>query len=165
MTRETKAGLVVSCSFLCLVGVVLYCKLNGPKPPLADSYAEGVVEVPPAPTAVNENNHSDDAVQPFGSDNTSSPSEKLASTITESGSKMPAFGNNDVSASGAKTAGEGPAVPDQPSNGDLAANSASKTEQDKKSASASSVSIYAIPDPVSDDKSPTSANPTTSAGS
>jgi len=34
MTRETKAGLVVSCSFLCLVGVVLYSKLNGPKPPL-----------------------------------------------------------------------------------------------------------------------------------
>ena len=28
MTRETKAGLVVSCSFLCLVGVVLYSKLT-----------------------------------------------------------------------------------------------------------------------------------------
>ncbi|HEV3202950.1 MAG TPA: hypothetical protein VGY77_01135 [Gemmataceae bacterium] len=28
MTRETKLGLVVSCSFLCLVGVVLYTKLN-----------------------------------------------------------------------------------------------------------------------------------------
>jgi hypothetical protein len=28
MTRETKAGLVVSCSFLCLVGVVLFSKFN-----------------------------------------------------------------------------------------------------------------------------------------
>ena len=28
MTRETKAGLVVSCSFLCLVGIVLFSKLN-----------------------------------------------------------------------------------------------------------------------------------------
>lgn len=28
MTRETKAGLVVSCSFLCLVGVVLFSKVN-----------------------------------------------------------------------------------------------------------------------------------------
>ena len=28
MTRETKAGLLVSCSFLCLVGVVLFSKLN-----------------------------------------------------------------------------------------------------------------------------------------
>jgi hypothetical protein len=28
MTRETKAGLLVSCSFLCLVGVVLYSKWN-----------------------------------------------------------------------------------------------------------------------------------------
>jgi hypothetical protein len=28
MTRETKMGLVVSCSFLCLVGVVVYTKLN-----------------------------------------------------------------------------------------------------------------------------------------
>src|SRR5262249_44930119 len=28
--RETKAGLVVSCSFLCLVGVVVYSKLNEP---------------------------------------------------------------------------------------------------------------------------------------
>src|SRR5262245_22883923 len=28
MTRETKAGLVVSCSFLCLVGVVLFAKMK-----------------------------------------------------------------------------------------------------------------------------------------
>lgn len=28
MTRETKAGVIVSCSFLCLVGVVLYTKLK-----------------------------------------------------------------------------------------------------------------------------------------
>src|SRR6266581_7295707 len=80
MTRETKAGLVVSCSFLCLVGVVLYCKLNGPKPPLADAYAEGGVEAPPAPTPIGENNHSEDAVLPFGSDDVGSSTEKRAST-------------------------------------------------------------------------------------
>ena len=101
MTRETKAGLVVSCSFLCLVGVVLYCKLNGPKPPLADAYAEGV-EAPPAPTAVNENNHPDDVVLPFGSDNAGLPSGKLASATTEGGSKTPGFANNDVPAPRAK---------------------------------------------------------------
>jgi hypothetical protein len=28
MTRETKAGILVSCSFLCLVGIVLFSKLN-----------------------------------------------------------------------------------------------------------------------------------------
>ncbi len=167
MTRETKAGLVVSCSFLCLVGVVLYCKLNGPKPPLADAYAEGV-EAPPAPTAVNENNHPDDVVLPFGSDNTSSPSEKLAIATTESGSKTSGFGNNDVPSPRAKIANDGPTVSDPPSNGDLAANSASKTEttsQDKKNASASSTSIYALPDPVGDDKDAASANSTKSTGS
>ena len=167
MTRETKAGLVVSCSFLCLVGVVLYCKLNGPKPPLADAYAEGV-EAPPAPTAVNENNHPDDVVLPFGSDDVGSSTEKRASATTEGGSKTPGFANNDVPAPRAKVASDGPTVSDQPSNEDLAANSASKTEttsQDKRNASASSTSIYAIPDPVSDDKDAASANSTKSTGS
>ena len=167
MTRETKAGLVVSCSFLCLVGVVLYCKLNGPKPPLADAYAEGV-EAPPAPTAVNENNHPDDVVLPFGSDDVGSSTEKRASATTEGGSKTPGFANNDVPAPRAKVASDGPTVSDQPSNEDLAANSASKTEttsQDKRNASASSTSIYAIPDPVGDDKDAASANSTKSTGS
>ncbi len=56
MTRETKAGLVVSCSFLCLVGLVFYCKLNGTGNSSADLRAEAAsVEVPPDPVAISEN--------------------------------------------------------------------------------------------------------------
>ena len=33
MTRETKVGIVVSCSFLCLLGVVVTSKLHGERPP------------------------------------------------------------------------------------------------------------------------------------
>ena len=36
MTRETKAGLVVSCSFLCLVGIVLVSKLKEANAPAPD---------------------------------------------------------------------------------------------------------------------------------
>src|SRR6516165_4895118 len=56
MTRETKAGLVVSCSFLCLVGVVLYCKLTGKNPGLPESDATtGPVTAPDEPTPIEEN--------------------------------------------------------------------------------------------------------------
>src|SRR6266849_144847 len=120
MTRETKAGLVVSCSFLCLVGVVLYSKLNGPKLPPAEGYAEGAVEAPPAPTPVEENTSSD--ILPFGSDNTGSPSEKLADA-RRSAVNTPGFRNNDVGAPRVKS-NDGPAVPDQATNWELA----SKTE-------------------------------------
>src|SRR5450631_699196 len=42
MTRETKIGLVVSCSFLCLVGLVLGSKLKdmGRNAPTAETSAE-----------------------------------------------------------------------------------------------------------------------------
>jgi hypothetical protein len=43
MTRETKLGLVVSCSFLCLLGTVLFLKLNdrGAVPPSPYAKADG----------------------------------------------------------------------------------------------------------------------------
>ena len=50
MTRETKVGMLVSCSFLCLVGAVLYFKMTqGDRTghagdPAGDRFA---VEVPP----------------------------------------------------------------------------------------------------------------------
>src|SRR5260370_35226872 len=55
MTRETKAGLVVSCSFLCLVGVVLYSKLTGKSVGLAEAEAAaGSVAAPEEPTPIEE---------------------------------------------------------------------------------------------------------------
>jgi hypothetical protein len=45
MTRETKVGLVVCCSFLCLVGVVLGCKLRG-EGDQADADGQSVVDEP-----------------------------------------------------------------------------------------------------------------------
>jgi nucleoid-associated protein YgaU len=155
MTRETKAGLVVSCSFLCLVGVVLYSKLHGPKAPLTDEYAAGAVEAPPAPTALEDGNLSE-SVLPFGSDNTGSASEKQAATT----------GNgNAFSKTPANIAGTGPVVGDQTGSGDIA--SASKSEnsvKEDKGASASSTSIYAIPDPVGEDKNPAPGNSSNPVG-
>ena len=161
MTRETKAGLVVSCSFLCLVGVVLYSKLNGPKLPAADAYAEGAVEAPPAPTPIEENTSSE--ILPFGSDNSGSPAEKLADA-GHTQVKTPGLRNNDVGAFPAKT-NDGPAVPDQTS--ELASNSASKetSTADHKNASAPSNPTYAIPDPVEDEKNASSVSPSKSTDS
>jgi hypothetical protein len=163
MTRETKAGLVVSFSFLCLVGVVLYSKLNGPKLPAADAYVEGSVEAPPAPTPVEENTSSQ--TLPFGSDNSGSPSEKLADAgRTEV--KTNGIRNNDVSAHAAKM-NDGPAVPDQSVNSDIASNSASKetSSANHKNASASSNPTYAIPDPVEDEKNVSSVSSSKTADS
>jgi hypothetical protein len=55
MSRETKAGLVVSCSFLCLVGVVLFSKLNekqagGTDSPDEKELAQLLEEPRPAPS-------------------------------------------------------------------------------------------------------------------
>ncbi len=52
MTRETKVGLVVSCSFLCLVGVVLFSKLKEKEGTGTDADAQAREEmmVPPEPT-------------------------------------------------------------------------------------------------------------------
>ena len=52
MTHETKVGLVVSCSFLCLVGVVLFSKLHEQKKTGTDAETQAREEaaVPPEPT-------------------------------------------------------------------------------------------------------------------
>ncbi|HMC87990.1 MAG TPA: hypothetical protein VKI17_00515, partial [Gemmataceae bacterium] len=47
MTRETKAGLVVSCSFLCLVGIVLVSKLKEASTPAPDPDALAVAPADP----------------------------------------------------------------------------------------------------------------------
>ena len=47
MTRETKAGLVVSCSFLCLVGIVLVSKLKEANAPAPDQDALAVAPADP----------------------------------------------------------------------------------------------------------------------
>jgi hypothetical protein len=47
MTRETKAGLVVSCSFLCLVGIVLVSKLKEANTPAPDHDALAVAPADP----------------------------------------------------------------------------------------------------------------------
>jgi hypothetical protein len=47
MTRETKAGLVVSCSFLCLVGIVLVSKLKEANTPVPDHDALAVAPADP----------------------------------------------------------------------------------------------------------------------
>jgi hypothetical protein len=54
MTRETAAGLIVSCSFLCLVGVVLFTKMNEPEPAGTKQESQDVTltEAPPAPEPV-----------------------------------------------------------------------------------------------------------------
>jgi len=153
MTRETKAGLVVSCSFLCLVGAVLYSKLTGPKPPPMDEYAAGPVEAPPAPTPVDENNPSE-AILQLGSETVGSSSEKMAATTGSGTAKAPALPNKDLSTSQDKTGEDGPVVGDQTAAGQTA--SASKPENSSKGDKGASTSIYAIPDPVDDDKNPPS---------
>jgi hypothetical protein len=54
MTHETKAGLVVTASFLGLVGVVLYCKMKEAEPPVPAEYIKqdgsGALDIPPDPT-------------------------------------------------------------------------------------------------------------------
>lgn len=56
MTRETKAGIIVSGSFLCLVGVVLVCKMKEKPPAPATPYvaADGSVQAPADPTPIAE---------------------------------------------------------------------------------------------------------------
>ena len=53
MTRETKAGLVVSGAFLSLVGIVVYCQFKGGNQVAPNPYANagtGLTEVPAEPT-------------------------------------------------------------------------------------------------------------------
>jgi len=54
MTRETKAGLVVSCSFLCLVGVVLVSKLREASHPDDSALLQVPAEPQPVPESQTE---------------------------------------------------------------------------------------------------------------
>ncbi len=53
MTRETKVGLVVSCSFLCLVSTVVYVKYKSPDPETAETSNELAEMIPADPAPVN----------------------------------------------------------------------------------------------------------------
>jgi hypothetical protein len=118
-----------------------------------DEYAAGPVEAPPAPTPVDENNPSE-AILQLGSDSVGSPSEKMAATTGSGTAKAPALPNKDLSTSQAKTGEDGPVVGDQTAAGQNA--SASKPEDSSKGDKGASTSIYAIPDPVDEDKNPPS---------
>jgi len=72
MTRETKAGLVVSCSFLCLVGVVLVSKLR--EASHTDAAAEtALAEVPAEPQPVPEGQTESSAPAKVVQNNAASP--------------------------------------------------------------------------------------------
>src|SRR5713226_7263116 len=162
MTRETKAGLVVSCSFLCLVGVVLYCKLTGKNPSLAEAGSEGgSVSAPADPTPIEEN----------------TPAVKGASTLAagseNSGpgldSENPAVASLERGLKPSTTSPDGFSIPTPTSNvgGDgsevssLSPTNNSTTEspgktgthqQGTKTASTQGGSTYFIPDSPGDEK-------------
>ncbi len=78
MTRETKAGLVVSCSFLCLVGVVLFSKLNERETSGTESPGEGeLAKLMAEPQPVSNNNSGPAA----------SPVVAQAETVTQQGAE------------------------------------------------------------------------------
>jgi hypothetical protein len=124
MTRETKAGLVVSCSFLCLVGIVLVSKLRETQPSdstTPETNSEGLVKAPDAPAPSQDVNSSaaseqrsteknglaqknqkqDPKVIPavFPGDGVASNLPKSGSTIVQNGSKtQPAAPRGSVTA-------------------------------------------------------------------
>lgn len=162
MTRETKAGLVVSCSFLCLVGVVLYCKVTGKNPGMAEAYSEGAsAEAPADPTPIEETIPTDKGpvISASVSDN-SGPgldSEKLAAASPEGKAKSPASGNDGYSIPGSTSnvGNEGPRISALSSTNDSTWESEDKTashSQGTKTASAQAGPNYAIPDAPSNEK-------------
>src|SRR5262245_39511050 len=81
MTRETKVGLVVAGSFLCLVGVVIFCKLrerNGDRPETGD------------PPVVEEEDHGPGDGPHAGEDSFSSPRNKAAAPAPSDNHAPPA---------------------------------------------------------------------------
>jgi hypothetical protein len=96
MTRETKIGLVVSCSFLCLVGLVFYSKLNRLGSGSAGvSVEDALVEAPDAPVAVTENQgDSPLTTNPSGTESPNhSDSESTTVVSTPDGSEKSGNGN------------------------------------------------------------------------
>src|SRR5262249_48145868 len=55
MTRETKAGLIVSCSFVCLVGIVLFAKWRERGTPSVENTEQQLASLPPDPTPIQDN--------------------------------------------------------------------------------------------------------------
>jgi hypothetical protein len=83
MTRETKIGLVVSCSFVCLVSVVLYGKMKESEAPDASPYTEADGSLPAIPE------------EPVAMDNANSESvDKALDTVPQPPSFRPAPGSN-----------------------------------------------------------------------
>ncbi|HEV2948678.1 MAG TPA: hypothetical protein VGX70_14990, partial [Gemmataceae bacterium] len=147
MTRETKAGLVVSCSFLCLVGVVLYSKLTGKNVGLAEAEAAaGSVTAPEEPTPIEENSTGgagpqilastfDNSGPGLDSDKSPAPPENgfNSSTSDQQGYRIP--GSITGVTSGTQAA----------ANNSAAKNSTPDSEKENKIASAPSNPTYSIP--------------------
>ena len=96
MTRETKAGLVVSCSFLCLVGVVLVTKLREraavqPDPDVAS------MDVPDEPTPAPEGT----PVPPAGEEKASRPVARNNEKSSRPAAPKPAAPFSEAASSGA----------------------------------------------------------------
>jgi hypothetical protein len=158
MTRETKAGLVVSCSFLCLVGVVLYCKITGKNPGLPDAdTTAGSVTAPDEPTPIDENGPGENGPQILAStlDNSGPGLDSGKPTAPTGNGLNPTASDQQGyqipgSTSGAQSA---PQVVNnsvtKSSNLDSENKNTSSTEN--KVASASSNPTYSIPDSEHDD--------------
>ena len=166
MTRETKAGLVVSCSFLCLVGVVLYSKLTGKNVGLGEAEAAaGSVTAPEEPTPIEENSAGgagpqilastfDHSGPGLDSEKSSSPTQNgiNSSTSDPQGYRIP--GSITGVTSGTQAAANNSAVK----------NSTSDSEKEKKIASAPSNPTYSIPNaPIAEPDSTTNEKETKSA--
>jgi hypothetical protein len=161
MTRETKAGLVVSCSFLCLVGVVFYCKINGRNPSLGDEYSDiASVAAPSDPEPIEESTPNENSPSALAASTTSSgpalDSTSMAAPSPEGASNSSAAGH------------EGYRIPNPAKNGNeeqvLSASSASNNsgESENKNrtdptgvntTSAQGSANYAIPGSMDADKS------------
>jgi hypothetical protein len=155
MTRETKAGLVVSCSFLCLVGVVLYCKVNGKNPALGEEYPDiASIEVPSDPTPIEGSTPTETGPGALAAATTSSgptlDTGNLTAPSSESGTnsqttRQGGYNLPDASPIGNDERNVAASTPANHSNSDLD-NKKNSDWTDKKTASDPAKSTYAIPD-------------------
>src|SRR5262249_25155365 len=160
MTRETKAGLVVSCSFLCLVGVVLYCKISGKNPgpdELGSEYVSADAPLDPVPIGDFAGTESGQTAPGSASD-ISGPaldSEKLAAASSDSKSKSPVPGNHGFSTpeSTSNERSEKAAASSSVKESNWQSENNSDTNSNEsKTASIQNASPYAIPDTPSTNK-------------
>jgi nucleoid-associated protein YgaU len=148
MTRETKAGLVVSCSFLCLVGVVLYCKLTGKNPGLPDSdTTAGSVTAPDEPTPIEENGAGENGPQILAStfDNSGPGLDgEKSTTPTGSGLNSSASDQQGYRIPGSTSGAQNPSQ--AVASNSVAKSSTPDSSSENKVASAPSNPTYSIPD-------------------